>query len=133
MQRLNEELNWGRKESQGRIHLPFEDAGTGISCFIAFHFIVLSRSVMSNSLGPMTVVHQTPLSIGLSRKEYWSGLPFPPPGDLLSSGIEPASHVSLQANSLSTEPSEKSQPSSILCLRNTMIFINLKCMATLCK
>ena len=52
MQRLNEELNWGRKENQGRIHLPFEDAGTGISCFIAFHFIVLSCSVMSNSLGP---------------------------------------------------------------------------------
>ena len=89
MQRLNEELNWGRKENQGRIHLPFEDAGTGISCFIAFTSLCLVAQLCPTLWDPMTVVHQAPLSIGLSRKEYWSGLPFPPPGDLLSSGIEP--------------------------------------------
>ena len=38
--------------------------------------------------------HQAPLSLGFSRQEYWSGLPFPPPGDLFNSGIEPASLLS---------------------------------------
>ena len=38
-----------------------------------------------------TVAHQVPLSMGLSEKEYWSGLPFPPPGDLPDPGIEPES------------------------------------------
>ena len=37
-----------------------------------------------------TVARQAPLSMGLSRQEYWSGLPFPPPGDLPDPGIEPA-------------------------------------------
>jgi len=40
-----------------------------------------------------TVTHQTPLSMGFSRQEYWSGLPCPPPGDLPDPGIEPASLV----------------------------------------
>ena len=43
---------------------------------------------------PWTVAHQAPLSMGFSRQEYWSGLPFPPPGDLPDSGIEPTSPVS---------------------------------------
>ena len=38
---------------------------------------------------PLTVAHQAPLSMGFSRHEYWSGLPFPPPRDLLGPGIEP--------------------------------------------
>ena len=46
-------------------------------------------SVVSDSVTPWTVAHQSPLSMGFSRKEYWSGLPFPPPEDLLNSGIEP--------------------------------------------
>ena len=40
---------------------------------------------------PWTVAHQAPLSMGFSRQEYWSGLPFPSPGDLPDPGIEPAS------------------------------------------
>ena len=40
------------------------------------------------------VVHQTPLSVGFSQQEYWSGLPCPPPGDLLKPGIEPKSLMS---------------------------------------
>ena len=40
---------------------------------------------------PLTVTHQSPLSMRFSRQEYWSGLPFPPPGDLPVSGIESAS------------------------------------------
>ena len=41
-----------------------------------------------------TVVRQAPLSLGFSRQEYWSGLPFPSPGELPDPGIKPASPVS---------------------------------------
>ena len=41
-----------------------------------------------------TVACQTPLSMRFPRQEYWSGLPFPTPGDLLDSGIKPAFSVS---------------------------------------
>ena len=40
---------------------------------------------------PRTVARQAPLSMGFSRPEYWSGLPFPSPGNLPDSGIEPSS------------------------------------------
>ena len=46
--------------------------------------------------------HQAPLSMGLSRKEYSSGLPFPPPGDLPDPGIKPR-YPTLQADSLLSE------------------------------
>ena len=49
-----------------------------------------------------TVAHQAPLSMGFSRQEYWSGLPFPSTGDLPDPGIEPRSPT-LQADSLLTE------------------------------
>ena len=38
---------------------------------------------------PWTAVYQAPLSMGFSKQEYWSGLPFPFPGDLPNPGIEP--------------------------------------------
>ena len=38
---------------------------------------------------PWTVARQAPLSVGFSRQEYWSGMPFPPPGDIPDPGIEP--------------------------------------------
>ena len=40
-----------------------------------------------------TIARQAPLSMEFSRQEYWSGLPFPPPGDLPDPGIKPASHM----------------------------------------
>ena len=40
---------------------------------------------------PWTVARQAPLSMGISRQEYWGGLPCPPPGDLPDPGIEPLS------------------------------------------
>ena len=43
---------------------------------------------------PWTVAHQAPLSMEFPRQEYWSGLPFPIPGDFPEPGIEPASPVS---------------------------------------
>ena len=42
---------------------------------------------------PWTVAHQAPLSMGLFRQEYWSGLPSPPPEDLPNSGIESVSCI----------------------------------------
>ena len=44
---------------------------------------------------PWTIARQPPLSVGFPREEYWSGLPFPTPGDLPDPGIEPESLVSL--------------------------------------
>ena len=50
--------------------------------------------------------HQAPLSMGFSRQEYWSGLPFPPPGDLSDPGIEPTSPASpsVAGRFFTTEP-----------------------------
>ena len=53
-----------------------------------------------------TVTYQPPLSMGFSRQEYWSGLPFPSPGDLPHPGIEPRSPA-LQADTLTSEPPGK--------------------------
>ena len=51
---------------------------------------------------PWTIVYQAPLSMEFSRQEYWSGLPFPSPGDLSDPGIEPG-FPALQADSLPTK------------------------------
>ena len=57
---------------------------------------VLNRLVMSNSFVTLwTVAHQAPLSLGFPKQEYWSGLPFPPPGDLPDPRIEPESPTCL--------------------------------------
>ena len=55
---------------------------------------------------PWTAVHQDPLSTGFSRQGYWSGLPFPSPGDLLNPGIKSGSPA-LQADSLPSAPPGK--------------------------
>ena len=55
---------------------------------------------------PWTEEPGAPLSMGFSRQEYWSGLPFPSPGDLPNPGIEPRSPA-LQANALPSEPPGK--------------------------
>ena len=47
--------------------------------------VIQSRQTLCN---PMDVAHQAPLSIGFSRQEYWSGLPFPPPRGLSDPGIK---------------------------------------------
>ena len=62
---------------------------------------------MSSSLAtPWTAAHQAPLSMGFPRQEYWSGLPFPSPGDLSHPGIEPMSPA-LAGEFFTTEPSGK--------------------------
>ena len=57
------------------------------------------------SVTPWTVAHQTPLSMGFSRQEYWRGLPCPLPGDLPDPGFKPSVTASpaLQADSLPNE------------------------------
>ena len=52
-------------------------------------------------------LHQVPLSMGFSRQEYWSGLPFPSPGVLPDPGTEPTSPA-LQTDSLPSEPQRES-------------------------
>ena len=59
--------------------------------------MVFSHSVRSHLSSvrpfatPWAVARQAPLSVGFPRQEYWSGLPFPPPGDIPEPGIEPES------------------------------------------
>ena len=53
-----------------------------------------------------TVAYQAPLSMGFSRQEYWSGLPFPSPGDLPDPGIEPG-FPTLEAYALTSKPPGK--------------------------
>ena len=57
---------------------------------------------MSNSTTLWTVAYQAPPSMGFSRREYWSGLPFPSPGDLPNPEIEPGSPT-FQADALTSE------------------------------
>ena len=52
-------------------------------------------SVTSDSATLCAIARQAPLSMGFFRQEYWSGLPFPPPGNLHDPGIEPSSLASL--------------------------------------
>ena len=56
---------------------------------------------------PWTIAYKAPLSLEFSRQEYWSGLPFPSPGDLPHPGIEPR-YPTLKADTLPSEPPGKS-------------------------
>ena len=87
---------WGEGDSPGRGEMRRqedprgrggEETGSRALCQVA--------SVVSDSATPWTVARKTPLSMGFSRQECWSGLPCPPPGDLPNPGIEPASLTSL--------------------------------------
>ena len=70
-----------------------------------------------------TVAHQAPLSMGFPRQEHWSRLPFPPPGNLSNSKIEPTSPASsaVAGGFFATEPPGK-PPKSIIC--QYKIFLN---------
>ena len=72
-------------------------------------FVLSCFSRVELFVTPWTVAHQAPLSMGESRQEYWSGLPWPSPGDFPKSGIEPIfpAALALQGDSLPTEPPGK--------------------------
>ena len=74
---------------------------------------------------PWTVAYQAPPPMGFSRQEYWSGLPFPSPGDLPNPGIKPGSPA-LQADALPSEP-----PGKPFMLRRISTLEMLKCKRTL--
>ena len=76
---------------------------------------------------PWTAAHQAPLSMGFSRQEYWSGLPFPSPGDLLEPGIKLGT-LALQADSLLTELQGKPRlVKDFIKLRNLLMSFELVC------
>ena len=60
-----------------------------VLCIMKVKVKVKSLSRVQLFATPWTVAYQAPPSMGFSRQEYWSGLPFPSPGDLLNPGIEP--------------------------------------------
>ena len=68
--------------------------------------LVKSLSRVQLFAAPWTVAYQAPPSMGFSRQEYWSGVPFPSPGDLPNLGIEPGSPA-LQADALPSKPPGK--------------------------
>ena len=70
---------------------------------VAILIVVLIYISLIIIMTPWIVAHQAPPSMGFSRQEYWTGLPFPSPGDLPSPGIEPRSPT-LQADALLPEP-----------------------------
>ena len=63
-------------------------------CLCGTHICMCPFSHVQLSVTPWTVTHQAPLSMGFSRQEYWSELPFPSPGDLSDPGIKPPSLTS---------------------------------------
>ena len=67
---------------------------------------------------PWTVAYQAPRSIGFSRQDYWSGMPFPSPGDLPNPGIKPGS-PELQTDALLSEPLGKPQ---VISLSRALLF-----------
>ena len=88
----------------GSIQLRRPDAVCPLSGGVAVCVCTLSHVQLFATL--QTLAHQAPLSREFPRQEYWSGLPFPSPGDLPDPGIEPVSLMSsaLADESFTTEP-----------------------------
>ena len=82
-----------KKTSSSLTTLPFKSRVYEVNSLSCVRLIVT----------PWTVAHHAPLSMEFSRQEYWSGLPFPSPGDLTDPGIEPRSPA-LQVDTLTSEP-----------------------------
>ena len=93
---------WGHEESDTteQLTLTYYDPAIPLLDMYTACVCVLSLVLLFMTL--WTVAYQDPLTLGLSRQEYWNGLPFPLPGDLLDSGIEPVFPESpaLQVDSL---------------------------------
>ena len=77
-------------------------------------------SAVSDSATLWTAAHQAPLSMGFSREDYWSELPFPPPGDLPWPGIEPPTPPALAGGCFPTEP-----PGKPVCCYNMLLLRQL--------
>ena len=92
----------------------------GLSYFTYGNVYVLMNCYLLSRLQlfatPWTITHQNPLSMEFSRQEYWSGLPFPSPGNLSDPGIEPRSPT-FQADALSSAPPGKPLSYQQLCFQ----------------
>ena len=100
--KLPDGVNWLR----GKLGLSkslIQFSVDGWSCVPSWLFKVKSLSLVQLLATPWTVAYQPPLSMGLSKQEYWSELPFPSPGDLPNPGIKPGSPA-LQTDALPFEP-----------------------------
>ena len=104
--------HWGRHQFKCRFH-PETPSQTYLEIMFHLHTPwsgkwseVKSLSRVRLFATPWTVAYQAPQSMGFSRQEYWSGVPFPSPGDLPNSGIEPGSPT-LEADALPSEPPGK--------------------------
>ena len=87
---------------------------------------------MSDSFStPQIVVRQAPLSMGFPRQEYWSGLPFPSPGDLPDPGIESGSPT-LQADSLQSELPRKANLFQLIFLQEIVLEVYPQGCSQLC-
>ena len=78
--------------------------------------VVKSLSRIRLFATPWTVAYQAPQSMEFSRQEYWSGLPFPSPGDIPEPGIEPRSPT-FQADTLTSEPPGKPDNSKSILIK----------------
>ena len=89
-------LDWRIPWTEGpdRLHLWSQEEFTFISqyCKVTM-WRVLSHLQLCSIVDCRPIFHQAPLSIGFSRQEYWSRLPFPPPGDLLDTKLKSSSLV----------------------------------------
>ena len=81
---------------------------------------------------PWTVAKQAPLFTGFSRQGYWSGLPFPSPGDLPNPGIELGSPT-LQADTLPSEPPGKPRPNGTHTVKLFPELTASSCMCLICS
>ena len=97
--KVTQKLTWVRENS--------------IYCFwvLIIHFFP-SLSHVRLFATPWTVAYQALPSMGFSRQEYWSGLPFPSPGDIPNPGIEPGSPA-LQTDALPSEPPGKPENTEV--------------------
>ena len=97
------------------------------ACWVLSHF-----SCVRLFLTPWTIAHQSPLSMGFSRQEYWSGLPCPSPDTRPDPGREHTTLASpaLQAVSLPTEPPGKPWEMQIKTIMRYLIIITYGWMIT---
>ena len=97
---MKTQFKTGKQANFSRFVYRFEVFGHIYFLYIFVKVKLLSRVRLF--VTPWTAAHQAPPSMGFSRQEYWSGSPFPSPGDLPNPGIEPRSPA-LQADTLTSE------------------------------
>ena len=101
--------------------------------FLLLLLLLLSRfSRVRLCATPETAAHQAPPSLGFSRQDHWSGLPFPSPGDLPNPGIELGSPT-LQADTLPSEPPGKPRPNGTHTVKLFPELTASSCMCLICS